>query len=431
MPTESMQLAKGTIVCRPTDWVDIVRFIALNYVAHAFTTVTRPGERLPIVLYRSFMAIFCPFTGFNDAMVKILTCSALGKRWLGDDGKGARELKKAFFAGALCTLAVAQVAEGRIRVKGPQELLNGVEYWQSIEQCESLRIHGANDVLGWDAPHGPGLYRLLPVLLPGSDFSARLSVTHAAAGQDAADVPPLELAVTSGGAAAAIAIAQIGFAVYGLYTVRASQLERFGYAAYVFTVVPFALMSVLNLVALMAVPKYPAAYMVRYGELDGGRQWTFPADSGLTAEDVNAMMPGAIASFSAPQSPPRIKHSGPTSPDNIPAMMMGSLITLGIVPFIVILCLTRFDAQQSTATERAWTMTWLASGPLCAIIHEAQQYHFRDVVRKDKASRSISQLLRAIVRFMVRHTIPIIIPGIGGYYAVISMLRRDEACIKV
>ena len=252
-------------------------------------------------------------------------------------------------------------------------------------------------------------------------------MTHAAPGKGSADTQPLVLASSNNVAAAAIAILQIGFAVYGLYTVRASQLERFGYAAYIFTVIPFALMSVLNLAVLILTPKYPVTYMVRYGELDSGRQWTFPADSGLTAETVNAMMPDAIGSFSVVYGRPDIT-SWVTRKHNV--LLAVLFLILNTLTFIIILCFTRFDGQQSTLLERAWTMVWLASGPICLIIYDFHiPHHFR-LYLKDELSCSLKRRLKRSTKVLAQFIL-LILPGIGGYCVVISMLRRDETCIKV
>lgn len=62
------------------------------------------------------------------------------------------------------------------------------------------------------------------------------------------------------------AIIQILYGSYELYAaaVRSVQLERFGYAAYSLTVIPYTLMSFLNGLASLSRPAYPARYLIYY-----------------------------------------------------------------------------------------------------------------------------------------------------------------------
>jgi len=57
-----------------------------------------------------------------------------------------------------------------------------------------------------------------------------------------------------------------------LYRSRGTQTERYGYAAFGLTVVPYLLMSVFNLVAQMATADYSALYMVHSPEMDEARR---------------------------------------------------------------------------------------------------------------------------------------------------------------
>jgi len=53
------------------------------------------------------------------------------------------------------------------------------------------------------------------------------------------------------------AIAQIFFASKELYDARGNQIDRYGFAAFGLTVIPYLLMSGLNLVAAIMRPQYP------------------------------------------------------------------------------------------------------------------------------------------------------------------------------
>lgn len=57
-------------------------------------------------------------------------------------------------------------------------------------------------------------------------------------------------------------IGQLYFAVASIYKASINQIDTFGYAAYSLTVIPYALMTAVNLIALVITPDYPAVYMV-------------------------------------------------------------------------------------------------------------------------------------------------------------------------
>jgi hypothetical protein len=56
---------------------------------------------------------------------------------------------------------------------------------------------------------------------------------------------------------------QLGYAIVTLYRSRGDQIEQYGYAAFGLTVVQYAVVSVVNLLANILTPDYPALYMVR------------------------------------------------------------------------------------------------------------------------------------------------------------------------
>lgn len=60
------------------------------------------------------------------------------------------------------------------------------------------------------------------------------------------------------------AILQILNGSFELYKARGDQVERFGYASYSLTVIPYVLMSLLNLLASLTVPQYPSMFLVYY-----------------------------------------------------------------------------------------------------------------------------------------------------------------------
>jgi len=60
------------------------------------------------------------------------------------------------------------------------------------------------------------------------------------------------------------AIFQTAYGAFELYATRGHQLDIYGYAANALTVVPYILMSVVNLLVALAQPQYPAKFIVTY-----------------------------------------------------------------------------------------------------------------------------------------------------------------------
>lgn len=71
---------------------------------------------------------------------------------------------------------------------------------------------------------------------------------------------------------AIIAIFQIIYASFTLYRSRGDQIESYGYAAFGLTVIPYILMSILNLIGQIVTSEYPALYLVHSEEMDEAKR---------------------------------------------------------------------------------------------------------------------------------------------------------------
>lgn len=82
---------------------------------------------------------------------------------------------------------------------------------------------------------------------------------------------------------ATAAILQTLYASFGLYQVSGEQIKKFGYASYSLTVIPYILMSLINLLAALCQPNYPRMFLVKYG----GPDWpnTLQTGKDLTHEE--------------------------------------------------------------------------------------------------------------------------------------------------
>lgn len=83
-----------------------------------------------------------------------------------------------------------------------------------------------------------------------------------------------EIACTYSALHSVAGVGQILSAVASIYKAHVSggQIATYGYAAYSLTVIPYALMTAVNLLALLLTPNYPAIYMIESSIMDEARR---------------------------------------------------------------------------------------------------------------------------------------------------------------
>ena len=195
----------GTQTCGPASWETIVLFYLLNYGAHAMTVVGFPGEREPISLMWATLALLLPYSGIGKACLSIAYSTP-----------GSRDpLKRAMYAGALCKV-----------VEGDSNLLLKIR-----------KIHGHVSL--------PSGYTFASILLEDVSFTEFESTTFH------------KISSSQSHLKSCIALCQLLFSCFTLYHTRGNQVQLYGYAAFGFTVVPYAVMSLVNLVANLMSPHYP------------------------------------------------------------------------------------------------------------------------------------------------------------------------------
>lgn len=82
------------LVCGPAKWPDVLSFFLLNYVAHAATLKTLPGESTPVTILNILAALFFPASGLFRGFGALLSRAKFAKT----------DLETAARAGALCTV---------------------------------------------------------------------------------------------------------------------------------------------------------------------------------------------------------------------------------------------------------------------------------------------------------------------------------------
>lgn len=86
---------------------------------------------------------------------------------------------------------------------------------------------------------------------------------------------------------AVIAVVQTLYAAITLYNTKGNQIQVYGYAAFGLTVTPYIIMSIVNFVAQVATPDYPALFLVRSDVMNEAerRGGIFDGVVGRLAED--------------------------------------------------------------------------------------------------------------------------------------------------
>lgn len=119
-----------------------------------------------------------------------------------------------------------------------------------------------------NAEETPHAYEL--VLVPGF-FTIKPLIPEGTTTAKSSDTPryKTKLGSNSNILKSGVAILQICYGSYELYDAYKGKLEKLGYASYALTVIPYIMMSFLNLCASLCQPGYSAMYLVHYrGEMD-------------------------------------------------------------------------------------------------------------------------------------------------------------------
>ncbi|KAK3342125.1 hypothetical protein B0T25DRAFT_617853 [Lasiosphaeria hispida] len=265
------------IFCRDSIWTDVAVFYLGNYVAHAATIFSEPGQSFLNTCVTTITALLLPGVGVVRGARAILSKAILADT----------PMEVAARAGALC--AVIKVPppgssddgyydtweqdyidfdpEGALtdsasNGKYPLPSSWNLETAEPIAQALTV-IHGIHRL-----PQG---YRL--VVLPRNtkleDKSPSNGNFWKNGWQNTKDLflernlNHIHLTSSHNFAKAAISAAQLVYALATLYRTQSYQVKDYGYAAYGLSVVPYAWMSLINLVGNLMCPRYQSMYLVR------------------------------------------------------------------------------------------------------------------------------------------------------------------------
>lgn len=270
----------------------IATFFAANYVSHAATIKSSPGDRTPVIVCNMVLALFFPVSGLMRAVNAI----ARFGRW------GDSDLEKACRAGALCmvirvhgwipavgqTLDVAVIQEtwtkasryqhwgggqtnavqltdhnrsasrASMKIFRPNYAVEGSSRWlysdtvggRANVHLSATKVHGT-----YLLPQGYG-FAILPRNTRLLEWSKSPSNTSGR------PTTRSEIACTYSLAKALASIIQTLAAFAVLLGHRDDVVRRWGYASFHLTILPYLIMTMFNFVSNICTADYDGLYMV-------------------------------------------------------------------------------------------------------------------------------------------------------------------------
>uniref|UniRef100_A0A093VFF9 Uncharacterized protein n=1 Tax=Talaromyces marneffei PM1 TaxID=1077442 RepID=A0A093VFF9_TALMA len=289
--------------CTPTTWIDVASFFLGNYISHAATVISFPGEPVSITIVNMVLAIFLPSSGagrgllamvrhaafYKDPIQQALRSRALcmvvrSQDWKPISGETLRSLSflskelrdddddeyEAYKMMSKNKDKIKQYAEELKAHRDPIELRVESPLWLQIGASSTrLEIVGHNyQVFGtYKLPDG---YELAYV--PANAVIEPVSVSSDSSDQNQLPKSEFKLSSAYSFASALVSIVQIIYALTGLYRSRGDQVPKYGYAAFSFTVLPYVIMSFVNLLGNLVTPRYSTLYLVHTEMMDEASQ---------------------------------------------------------------------------------------------------------------------------------------------------------------
>jgi hypothetical protein len=254
---------------------------------------------------------------------------------------------------------------------------------------------------------------------------------------------PVHISSSQNIAKSIASVVQLLFACATLYRARGDQLSHYGYAAFSLTVIPYAIMSLVNLLGNIMSPNYPSMYIIesevlREAKTRGGK---FDGTVGFLVEDTNSNEEGqqvggndtiwfegseggqalykdqaifiydglGLPEISVPKIGRHVKRNLLLSERTMILVAYGLLAVATVAPYIIIAWLTKFEPRNSSSSQRGWTMSWLVVGQIAGVA-------MAKMMTKDH--------WRARLCILLFPGVILLIPAVGGFIAVAKMFER-------
>ncbi|KAI5856873.1 hypothetical protein BZA05DRAFT_471025 [Tricharina praecox] len=437
-------------ICTDATWTSVVKFILLNYVTHVFTIMLQPGAVSSVSLAWAVGSLFMPLLGTLRALGMVLSPPAfLESSFISATRCGALCIVVGF-KGEDCVVPTA-FADANMKLNDfalgfhdsaqvhgyyPTNLAARASFPRRIfDSFRSLFQRRRTDT-------GEIYYRIAPIPREGHAHGL---------GDDVNSMRKMEIAASYSFVQGIAAIAQIFFASKELYDARGVQIDRYGYAAYGLTVIPYLWMSFLNLLAAIMRPRYTHMYLLHYG---GPHCPCTPPDSSFGADshydttfvereeigkervvlgvrevdkELQDKVIGAVGVLHIPPADfkinnyERILRSLKTPKYRyfmIAMLFLYSILWLlsMIVPYVIIYVMTGFKAAGSTSVQRFSVVGWLAIGQALAI--------FLPFVNILGGKKTLMPYLAVTVTLLAA-------VGIFSVVNVSKMILESGVCIKI
>jgi len=311
--------------CIQAEWVNVIEFFLVNYIAHAATVPAWPGASFRNNVEWTIVTLLFPFAGLANSLSTMI-------HYFYHHNKGNS------VQNAIGTKALVVAIPEDLRHKKP------FGYDAQIVNPDEFTIHGTFPEQGYILVR-PRCETLMDIVEHDLEDTARITVPRSA-------LNSLKMAIS---------VAQLFFGCITLYRARGAQIDKYGYAAFGLTVFPYVFMTMNNLLFEAFVGEYPCIYLLNT-RLVRGREKEFQGSIGV-------LKPPQPDDKESPNDYENKSWEWRGYPHTVPtaSFMMLTLI-LHAIPPLFILALTHFKKKQSTIAERAWTMAWLGSSQISAFI---------------------------------------------------------------
>ncbi|OIW33921.1 hypothetical protein CONLIGDRAFT_677656 [Coniochaeta ligniaria NRRL 30616] len=393
VPPDTKNHGDPTLLCVPPQWTDYFIFFATNYVAHAATLISRPGEGTVETLFDALNALFIPGSGALRAFRLLVLY--IGRLFAGN--WRVNSIEEAQRAGALCMV----MREEDLGARGHEGF--NLFFGSSVEEIPPTReIYGIHVL----PRPGPGIdtYRIIEVSanIPLMDYQPREvgeeESTYSSYTPEPEAAPRMmKLPKSRNIPKILISILQVIWGVITLYKAKGNQISLYGYGAFGLTVAPYSIMSLLNLATNLLRPEYSTMYMVHTTAMD-------------EAMSQGGDFRGIVASINEDAIKAGL-HTGVVPPNVFFGINMAGYIAICIVlPLALVGGLTGFRPGENVVIATSWILAWL-------IIGSASALWVRLVMNFE-----IPLIWKAIFIF------PLWIPAIGGFVVVAQMLTDFGIC---
>ncbi|KAI9825795.1 MAG: hypothetical protein M1832_000735 [Thelocarpon impressellum] len=315
--------------CKPTKWFHILLFFTTNYFIHAATVRSLPGENAYASSTFKFACLLAPFTGIRRGLNIILRASALSGDALHAAAranalcmvvrsKDWRPKGGDLFTGCEVVVEESEVpsikskrawaSAGSVMSRRLKRSVDGWSIWFGRKPLPPPKSKGFSDetALKIKAPYNPreaprlswsgfldwvlqsyrfrnrrleeqivarvdievhGVCELTPgyaLCYVPHDMAVR---ARGLTKDDKPSVPP-RLSAQFNFLKVMWSVSQTSIGCYTLWQARGSQLNKYGYASYGLTVIPYVIMSMINLVGSLISREYEDLYLVHSDILD-------------------------------------------------------------------------------------------------------------------------------------------------------------------